>query len=137
MAKFEKIYEDSMLPLRKTKTAAGYDFYAHEEAHILPGERAFVKTGVSCKLEDNQYLAVTPRSGIALKEGITVLNTPGTVDSDYYPGEIGVILYNTSHNSYHVNIGDRIAQGIIHEYITTEDDNATETREGGFGSTGK
>ena len=137
MAKFEKLYEDSVLPVRKTATAAGYDFYAHETAHILPGERTFVKTGVACKLGDNQYLAVTPRSGIALKKGVTVLNTPGTVDADYYPGEIGIILYNTSKIPFDVAIGDRIAQGIINEYITVEDDNATGVREGGFGSTGK
>lgn len=137
MARFEKLYEDSILPLRKTKTAAGYDFYAHEEVIVKPNERAFVKTGVACKLDDNQYLAVTPRSGLALKKGITVLNTPGTVDADYYPGEVGIILYNTSNEDFKVNVGDRIAQGIIHEYIIVEDDNATGAREGGFGSTGK
>lgn len=137
MANFEKLYEDSILPLRKTKTAAGYDFYAHEEIDILPHSRGIVKTGVSCKLADNEYLAVTPRSGLAIKKGVTVLNTPGTVDSDYYPGEICVILFNTSDEVFHVQIGDRIAQAIISEYITTENDNVADTeRHGGFGSTG-
>lgn len=138
MANFEKLYEDSILPKRGTLKSAGYDFYAHEEILVKAGERALVKTGVSCKLADNQYLAVVPRSGLALKKGITVLNTPGTVDADYYPNEIGVILYNTSNEDFQVKPGERIAQGIISLYDITEIDNVEEReRTSGFGSTGK
>lgn len=137
MANFEKLYEDSILPKRGTEKSAGYDLYAHEEFDIFPGTRQLVKIGVSCYLDDNQYLAIVPRSGLALKAGITVLNAPGTVDADYYPNEIGVILYNTSNELFQVKPGDRIAQGIIKEYIKTGMDNVEKReRTEGFGSTG-
>lgn len=135
MSNFEKIYGDSIIPKRGTADSAGYDFYAHEEGILNPGERKLIKTGVSCKLEKNEFLAVVPRSGLALKKGITVLNAPGIVDSDYYPNEIGVILYNTSKEGFEIKFGDRIAQGIIMEYKKTKSDNAEGNRNGGFGST--
>ena len=88
-------------------------------------------------MNSNEYLAIVPRSGLALKKGITVLNTPGTVDSDYYPNEIGVILYNTSNEIFEIKKGDRIAQAILHEYKTMEIDLVKDIeRGGGFGSTG-
>lgn len=138
MANFEKLSPEAILPIRGTLKSAGYDFYANEPAVIKSGERKLIKTGVTCKLADNQYLAVVPRSGLALKKGITVLNTPGTVDADYYPNEIGVILYNTSNEDFQVEPGDRIAQGIISHYDITEIDNVVDReRTSGFGSTGK
>ena len=136
MSNFEKLYEDAVVPQRGTKKSAGYDLVAHESAVIGPRSRKLVKTGVTVALEDNEYLAIVPRSGLALKKGVTVLNTPGTVDADYYPGEIGVILMNTSDDTFFVEPGDRIAQAILCEYKTMGVDLVKEEeRNGGFGST--
>ena len=138
MSNFEKLYEDAVVPQRGTKKSAGYDLVAHESAVIGPRSRKLVKTGVTAVLEDNEYLAIVPRSGLALKKGVTVLNTPGTVDADYYPGEIGVILMNTSDDTFFVEPGDRIAQAILCEYKTMGVDLVKEEeRNGGFGSTGQ
>ena len=138
MSNFEKLYEDAVVPQRGTKKSAGYDLVAHESAVIGPRSRKLVKTGVTVTLEDNEYLAIVPRSGLALKKGVTVLNTPGTVDADYYPGEIGVILMNTSDDTFFVEPGDRIAQAILCEYKTMGVDLVKEEeRNGGFGSTGQ
>ena len=103
----------------------------------VTGKRVLVKTGVTVHLEDNEYLAIVPRSGLAYKKGITVLNTPGTIDADYYPGEIGVILYNAGDEPFVVEKGDRIAQAILCEYKTMQLDLVkNKERDGGFGSTG-
>lgn len=138
MSNFERVngYEGP-LPMRGTSKSAGYDLTANEELVIDPGKRALVKTGVTAHLEDNEYLAIVPRSGLALKKVVTVLNTPGTVDADYYPGEIGVILYNAGDAPFVVEKGDRIAQAILCEYKTMVVDLVKdEERNGGFGSTG-
>lgn len=124
------------LPERSTEKSAGYDLASAVDTVVPAHGRVLVPTGVTCKLSRIEYLAVVPRSGLALKKGITVLNTPGTVDADYYPNCIGVILYNTTDEDFVVNVGDRIAQGIIHEYNITVDDKAEGKRTGGFGSTG-
>lgn len=137
MSKFEKLNESAVLPQRGTRRSAGYDLVANESAVIEPRSRKLIKTGLAVKLEDNEYLEIVPRSGLALKKGITVLNAPGIIDADYYPGEIGVILINTSEESFTVEIGDRIAQAILREYKIMEDDIPVNAeRDGGFGSTG-
>ena len=137
MSNFEKLTETAILPIRSTKKSAGYDLYADEPVQLFPNERALIKTGVTCAMEDNEYLAIVPRSGLALKQGLTVLNSPGTIDADYYPNEIGVILYNTSENIQEIKPGDRIAQAILCEYKTMGIDNVKDTeRTSGFGSTG-
>lgn len=128
--------EHITLPKRSTEQSAGYDLASAVNTVVPAHGRVLVPTGVTCKLASNEYLQVVPRSGLALKKGITVLNTPGTVDADYYPNCIGVILYNTTDEAFQVFVGDRIAQGIIHEYKVTEDDKAEGERTGGFGSTG-
>lgn len=138
MANFEHVkpYEGP-LPMRGTEKSAGYDLTSTEDYVLVPGERHLFKTGVTCHLADNEYLAIVPRSGLAIKYGITVLNTPGTVDADYYPNEIGVILYNTGNADFEVGIGDRIAQAILKEYKTMQLDLVkNRERTGGFGSTG-
>lgn len=138
MANFEKTTPEAILPIRSTRKSAGYDLYANEPISIPANGRALVKTGITCTMEDNEYLAIVPRSGLAIKSGITVLNTPGTVDADYYPNEIGVILYNSTNEIFNVNIGDRIAQAILCEYKTMGVDNVKDIdRTSGFGSTGK
>ena len=137
MSNFEKLNEEAKMPMRGTKKSAGYDLTAIEGFVIDPGQRVLVKTGLTVVLEDNEYLAIVPRSGLAYKNGITVLNTPGTIDADYYPGEIGVILYNTSNVPFVVEKGDRIAQAILCEYKTMGVDLVKDKdRDGGFGSTG-
>lgn len=137
MSNFEKLNEEAKMPVRGTKKSAGYDLCAIEGFVIDPGQRVLCKTGVTVQLEDNEYLAIVPRSGLAYKKGITVLNTPGTIDADYYPGEIGVILFNSSNEPFVVEKGDRIAQAILQEYKTMGVDLVNDVnRNGGFGHTG-
>ena len=140
MANFEKTTPEAILPIRSTRKSAGYDLYANEPISIPANGRALVKTGITCTMEDNEYLAIVPRSGLAIKSGITVLNTPGTVDSDYR-GEIKVNLINHSKTDFVVENGMRIAQFVIAKvesasFIVSEDLSSSERGEGGFGSTG-
>lgn len=116
------------------------DIRASLPYNLLPHGRLLVKTGLYVSIPKGYELQVRPRSGLALKNGITVLNTPGTIDSDYR-GEIGVILYNTTDEAYVINIGERIAQivlvPIVHanwNVIDILDDTLRGT--GGFGHTG-
>lgn len=137
MSKFKKINNEAIIPQRGTTKSAGYDLHSIEDVVVFPHNRILIHTGLTCAMEDNEYLAIVPRSGLALKKGITVLNTPGTIDADYYPNEIGVILYNTSDEPFEIKIGDRIAQAILCEYKTMGVDiTKNEDRSGGFGSTG-
>ncbi|MDA9316875.1 dUTP diphosphatase [Polaribacter sp.] len=129
-------------PNYETKGAAGMDLRANIEKEITlkPLERAVVKTGLFIALPYGFEAQVRPRSGLAAKKGITVLNSPGTVDADYR-GEIGVILVNLSNDDFIINDGERIAQLIIakHERATWEEVSVldeTARGAGGFGSTG-
>ena len=129
-------------PNYETKGAAGMDLRANidKEITLKPLERAIVKTGLFIALPNGFEAQVRPRSGLAAKKGITVLNAPGTVDADYR-GEIGVILVNLSNDDFIINDGERIAQLIIakHERATWEEVNVlneTFRGAGGFGSTG-
>ncbi len=130
------------LPHYETEASAGMDLRANisESITIKPLERAIVKTGLFIELPVGYEAQVRPRSGLAAKKGITVLNSPGTVDADYR-GEIGVILVNLSNEDYTIENGERIAQMVIakHEHISWEEVEVLEetTRgAGGFGSTG-
>ncbi|MHB0755657.1 dUTP diphosphatase [Polaribacter sp. M15] len=129
-------------PNYETEGAAGMDLRANIDASITlkPLERAIVKTGLFIALPIGFEAQVRPRSGLAAKKGITVLNSPGTIDADYR-GEIGVILVNLSNKDFVINDGERIAQLVIakHERINwNEVDVLNETKRGsgGFGSTG-
>jgi len=131
------------LPFYATSHAAGADLRAAIDADIIiaPGERQLIKTGFSMALPDNYEAQIRPRSGLALKQGITVLNTPGTIDADYR-GEIGVILINHGDQSFTVRRGDRIAQMIIAPFVQADFqavDTLSETvrGSGGFGSSGQ
>ncbi len=131
------------LPNYETIASAGMDLRANlEEAIILkPQERVVVKTGLFISLPVGFEAQVRPRSGLAAKFGITVLNTPGTIDADYR-GEIGVILINLSQEEFTINDGERIAQMVIakHERVewkAVEVLDETSRGAGGFGSTGK
>jgi dUTP pyrophosphatase len=129
-------------PRYETELAAGMDLRANlaEEKVLRPMERALIGTGLFIQLEPGVEAQVRPRSGLALKSGITVLNSPGTIDADYR-GEVGVILVNLSEENFTVRNGDRIAQIVFarFEKIKWEEATALEDSErgsGGFGSTG-
>ena len=130
------------LPKYQTELSAGMDLYANidEPITLNPLERTLVKTGLFISLPKGYEAQIRPRSGLAFKNGITVLNTPGTIDADYR-GEIGVILVNLSSQDFTINDGDRIAQMVIAKHETAiweEVENLDETNrgEGGFGSSG-
>ncbi len=129
-------------PSYETAASAGMDLRANLEGPVTlePLQRMIVKTGLFIALPAGYEAQVRPRSGLAAKFGITVLNAPGTIDADYR-GEIGVILANLSNDSFTINDGDRIAQMVIAAYAHTkweEVDVLDETKrgQGGFGSTG-
>lgn len=131
------------LPEYATPGSAGMDLSANIDADIImqPGERALIPTGLYIELPEGYEAQIRPRSGLAIKQGITCLNSPGTIDADYR-GEIKVILVNLGHESQTISNGDRIAQMIISTY-TRIDWNITEALQetsrsaGGFGHTGK
>lgn len=130
------------LPKYQTALSAGMDLYANTDEPITLKslERTLVKTGLFISLPKGYEAQIRPRSGLAFKNGITVLNTPGTIDADYR-GEIGVILVNLSSQDFTINDGDRIAQMVIAKHETAiweEVENLDETNrgEGGFGSSG-
>ncbi len=132
----------NLLPAYKTDLSAGMDLQAFSDHPVIlkPLERALIKTGLQIELPSGFEAQVRPRSGMALKKGITVLNTPGTIDADYR-GEIGVILVNLSNEEVIISPGDRIAQLVIarHERADWEEVNSlneTVRGSGGFGSTG-
>ena len=134
---------DNTLPTYETELSAGVDLRAQVEAPVTlkPLERKLIKTGLFIELPKGTEAQVRPRSGLALKKGISVLNSPGTIDADYR-GEIGVILINLSNETFEVNQGDRIAQLVFAQYqqaefIEVEQLSETQRGEGGFGSTGK
>jgi dUTP pyrophosphatase len=131
------------LPEYETGASAGMDLRANiSEAVILkPLARTIIKTGLFIELPVGFEAQVRPRSGLAAKHGVTVLNSPGTVDADYR-GEIGVILVNLSNSDFKIENGERIAQLVIakHEranWLEVDQLNETSRGEGGFGSTGK
>ena len=130
------------LPNYESVASAGMDLRANlsEPVTLQPLERTIIKTGLFIELPIGYEAQVRPRSGLAAKKGITVLNSPGTVDADYR-GEIGVILVNLSNEAFVVENGERIAQLIVAkheraEWIAVEELSETSRGEGGFGSTG-
>lgn len=130
------------LPGYETNGSAGMDLRASLDKPVVikPGERTLIKTGLFIALPEGLEAQVRPRSGMALKKGITVLNAPGTIDADYR-GEIGVILVNLSDKDFEIEDGDRIAQMVIARYEQiewklTQNLDETERGTGGFGSTG-
>jgi len=131
------------LPAYETTASAGVDLRASIEGTITlrPLERQLVRTGLFLEIPAGYEAQVRPRSGLALKNGITVLNAPGTIDADYR-GEVGVILINLSQETFEISNGDRIAQLVFAQVETarwseTEALTYTARGEGGFGSTGK
>lgn len=143
MKVFVKLSPDAQLPEYKSEGASGADLFAYIENEVVlkPGERCLVPTGVAVQLPFGYELQVRPRSGLALKHGVTVLNTPGTVDSDYR-GELQVLLVNFGVEDFRLQKGDRIAQAVISKVervIFEEVLSLNETKRGtsGYGSTGR
>ncbi len=131
------------LPSYATDGAAGMDIRVNldQAVTLLPLERKLIPTGLYIELPDGYEAQVRPRSGLAIKQGITCLNTPGTIDSDYR-GEIKVILINLSNEPQQIHPGDRIAQMIISRVdkaslVLVQELNSTQRGQGGFGHTGK
>lgn len=136
------------LPRYATTGAAGMDLYANfgmnkrgRGVTLMPNGRALIPTGLMVEIPRGYELQVRPRSGLALRHGVTVANAPGTIDSDYR-GEIGVILINQGHELFDVNHGDRIAQIVLApvtqiSWVESKQLSQTERGEGGFGSTGR
>ncbi len=139
-----KIINDSGydLPAYETPSSAGMDIHARLDAplELRPLQRALIPTGIRLQLPRGYECQIRPRSGLALKHGISIVNTPGTVDADFR-GEIGVVLINLSDTAFTVNPGERIAQMEIKEYVHVEWEpvkrlDETVRGEGGFGHTG-
>jgi dUTP pyrophosphatase len=131
------------LPVYETIASAGMDLRAHisEPQRLAPLERKLIPTGLFIALPEGTEAQIRPRSGLAFKHGVTVLNSPGTIDADYR-GEIKVLLVNLSNDVFEINPGDRIAQMVIASYIRAtfeEKESLQDTARGagGFGSTGK
>lgn len=135
--------EGLALPFYATERSAGMDLLAalSEPKKLLPGERALIPTGIAIALESGLEAQIRSRSGLALKQGVCVLNAPGTIDADYR-GEIGVILINLGQEPFIVARGMRIAQMVVAPYCSiewsvTETLSETQRGTGGFGSTGQ
>ena len=136
----ERVDESAIIPFKAHKGDAGMDLFSNENTNIKPFERKLIHTGIRIQLPNNTEAQIRPRSGLALHNGITVLNTPGTIDEGYR-GEIGIILINLSNEIFEVKKGMKIAQMVIKStlVVTVEEVkglNKTSRGEGGFGSTG-
>lgn len=126
----------SFIPQRATRGSSGYDLRAIEDTVVYPGEVKLVGTGLTAYMQEDEELQLRSRSSFA-KRKITVANCPGTVDSDYYGNHIMFLIYNQTDEHFMIKAGDRIGQGIFSKYLTTDEDHPTsESRSGGFGSTG-
>ncbi len=138
----ERSGEQVPLPRYMTEHSAGMDLFADVEGEVVldPGERRLIPTGIALSIPPGFEGQVRPRSGLAMREGISLVNTPGTIDADYR-GEVGVLLINFGQRPFRVKRGDRIAQLVIApvcraELELTEELEATSRNEGGFGHTG-
>lgn len=140
---FKKLYSDAIIPKKAHESDAGYDLFAYtaNELDIKPGETVMVNAGVSMALPKGYEAQVRPRSGMAAKNSISIVNSPGTIDESYR-GTICVILINLGKEIYRIKHGQRIAQMVIHklpevEVVEVEElTPAQERNEAGFGSTG-
>ena len=131
------------LPQFETTQSAGMDLRANIDAPVVlqPGDRALIPTGIKMALPDGYEAQIRPRSGLAYKHGITVLNSPGTIDADYR-GDVGVLLINHGREAFTVEDGMRVAQMVVAQYSqfeweSVDDLDETARGAGGFGSTGK
>ncbi len=136
-----KIKENAKVPQIAHEGDAGFDVHSTERYVLKPGERAAISSGIKLEIPFGYECQVRPRSGLALKHGISVINTPGTIDATYR-GEVNIILINHGNEDYIVNEGDKVAQLIFKKLEEVnlkevKEINQTKRGEGGFGSTGK
>ena len=139
--KIEKIFPDAILPSYAHPGDVGMDLFSYETYILKPGERRLFKTRLKVEIPEGYEMQIRPKSGLALNHGVTVLNTPGTIDAGYR-GEVGVILINHGKEVYSIKKGDKIAQAVISSIeraVLEEVEKLEESSrgEGGFGSTGK
>ena len=134
---------DIELPVRKTKYSAGYDIAAAEDLTLAPEATTLVATGLKAYMLPDEYLGIHIRSGLSIKNNISLINGQGIIDADYYnnadnEGHLMIALYNHGPENFIINRGTRIAQGIFYKYLTTDTDenNSFITRAGGMGRTG-
>lgn len=135
-------YDDIKLPCRATKGSAGYDFFAPVDITIPSGYNSIVvPTGIRCKIDEGYMLSMFPRSGLGFKHRVALDNTVGIIDQDYYfsdnEGHVMIKLHTNLNEPVVIKKGAAFVQGILLEYHITIDDEVTETRNGGFGSTSK
>ena len=136
----KKLCQDAVLPKKQSEGASGFDFHSIADYSLKAGQRVLVQTGISMAIPKGYELEIRPRSGLAYKSGISVLNSPGTIDSDYR-GEIKILLINHSKEDFYIKKNDRIAQGVINkvfEFEFEEVQSLSDSKRGekGFGSTG-
>lgn len=136
----EKINEKAIIPFQAHEGDAGMDLFSVDEVTLKPMERKLIHTGIRIQLPKNTEAQIRPRSGLALKNGITVLNTPGTIDEGYR-GEIGIILINLGQDNFKITEGMKIAQMVIKPTLSLKVEEVVELTdtsrgEDGFGSTG-
>lgn len=139
--KVKKLTPEAVIPAYQSAEAAGFDLHSVEDYVLKVGTRKLIKTGLSMSFPKGYEIQIRPRSGLAYKHGITCLNTPGTIDSDYR-GEFMVLLINHGEEDFHIAKGERIAQAVLKEvlqgsFLEVEDLDDTARGAGGFGSTGK
>ncbi|MEI6731354.1 MAG: dUTP diphosphatase [archaeon] len=138
--RIRRAHAKAMMPVYAHPGDAGMDLFSVENKILKPGERAIVNTGLHVEVPEGFELQLRPRSGLAIKKGITLVNTPGTVDSGYR-GEIGLIMINHSKEDFEIKEGDRIAQAVLTRFESAELEEASELSDssrgtGGYGSTG-
>lgn len=136
----KKLHKDAIIPKYQSNGASGFDLHSVENTSIDSGCFGVIKTGLAFEIPIGYEIQVRARSGLAYKNGIGVLNAPGTIDSDYR-GEVMIILFNFSKEKFHIKSGDRIAQAVLSQVyaanlVISNDLNDTERGVSGFGSTG-
>lgn len=137
----KELYSGIKLPKRGTTKSAGYDFFSPVNVQIMPGQAVTLPTGIRCEMEDNWVLTLHMRSSLGFKYQLALANTTGIIDADYFSadneGHIMVRFVNRGNQPVEIGMGDKFVQGIFLQYGITEDDDVTEERTGGIGSTGK
>jgi dUTP pyrophosphatase len=141
LVKFKRLHPDAVIPKYQTGGSAGADLCSVADLTVYPRQAALVPLGFSVSFHPGFEMQIRPRGSLALRDKVTVLNTPGTVDADYR-GEVKVILINHGSHEFKVRKGDRIAQAVFHyvqraEFVEIEDLDETDRGAGGFGSTGR
>ena len=135
----ESIYDEINIPKRATSGSAGYDFYSPISFTLKPGETIKVPSGIRCRIDDGYVLQIYPRSSLGFKYQLGLLNTVGIIDSDYYnadnEGHIIIGLVNRGNKDIVIEKGDRFVQGIFVKYYLAKEEDISDKRHGGFGST--